>query len=72
ADATVYGISLYAVARSVRHKKRAAFLSGIFQMTLAGLVLLDVIRKVVSGSQRESMLMMGIGLVALMANLFCL
>ncbi|MEM9908986.1 MAG: cation diffusion facilitator family transporter [Cyanobacteria bacterium P01_D01_bin.44] len=72
ADATVYGISLYAVGRSGRYKKRAAYLSGILQMTLAGLVLLEVIRKFVSGSQPASTLMMGIGLVALTANVFCL
>lgn len=72
ADATVYGIALYAVGRSHLDKTRAASLSGIFQMTLASLVLVDVIRKFLSGSHPESSLMIGIGFVALVANVVCL
>ncbi len=69
ADAGVYGISLYVVGRSQRDKTRAAFLSGVLQMTLAGLVLLDVIRKFFAGSDPQSTLMMGVGAVALVANI---
>ena len=72
ADATVYGIALYAVGRSHLDKIRAASLSGLFQMTLAALVLVDVIRKFFSGSYPESALMIGVGLVALIANIVCL
>ncbi|NJO20383.1 MAG: cation transporter [Spirulinaceae cyanobacterium RM2_2_10] len=72
ADATVYGISLSVVGRSAVDKTRAAFLSGVFQITLASLVLLDVIRKFISGSRPESALMMGIGFIALTANVLCL
>ncbi|MEL6248689.1 MAG: cation transporter [Cyanobacteria bacterium J06648_16] len=72
ADATVYGISLLAVGRSAADKTRAAALSGVFQMTLAGLVLVDVLRKLFWGSHPESALMMGIGLLALLANIACL
>lgn len=72
ADAAVYGISLYAIGRSSIYKTRAAFYSGILQMTLAGLVLFDVIRKFVSGSTPESTLMIGIGFIALLANVSCL
>ena len=72
ADAAVYGISLYVVGRSLLNKTRAASLSGIFQMTLACLVLFDIVRKFFSGSHPESALMMGVGFIALMANIFCL
>lgn len=72
ADAAVYGISLYAISRSSIYKTRAASFSGVLQMTLAGLVLLDVIRKFISGSAPESALMIGIGFIALVANTLCL
>ena len=72
ADATVYGISLYAVGKSQFRKTQTASLSGIFQMTLAGLVLLDVVRKFVSSSEPNSTSMIGIGAIALAANIVCL
>lgn len=72
ADAIVYGVSLYVVGRSAIYKTRAASLSGVLQITLAGLVLFDVIRKFVAGSAPESALMIGIGLIALIANVLCL
>lgn len=72
ADATVYGISLYAVGKSQLRKVRAASLSGIFQMTLAGLVLLDVVRKFVSGNEPNFTSMIGVGAIALAANTVCL
>lgn len=72
ADAVVYGISLSAVGGTSHSKARAASVSGIFQITLAVLVLFDVIRKFVFGNSPESTLMMGIGFVALMANIVCL
>ncbi|MCU0524988.1 MAG: cation transporter [Elainella sp. Prado103] len=72
ADATVYGIALLAIGRSIHHKIRAAFLSGIFQITLAGLILLDVLRKWLNGSAPEPIWMIGVGILALMANLICL
>jgi cation diffusion facilitator family transporter len=72
ADAIVYGISLYAIGRSQLAKNKAAFLSGIFQITLALLVLVDVIRKIIFNSFPESLLMSGIGLIALLANIYCL
>lgn len=72
ADATVYGISLAAVGGSQGGKVRAALISGIFQMTLAGLVLVDVVRRFVVGSEPEALWMMGIGAIALLANVYCL
>lgn len=45
ADATVYGLSLWAVGAAVARKKRVATLSGYFQLALAGIGLIEVIRR---------------------------
>lgn len=72
ADATVYGIGLYAVGKPLTAKIRAAHLSGLFQLVLGIFVLLDVTRRFVWGSEPESILMLAVGLVALAANIICL
>ncbi len=72
ADAAVYGISLYAVGRSVTHKAKAAYLSGIFQLALGVGVVVEVARHFISGVEPQSLLMMGFGALALVANLCCL
>ena len=72
ADAAVYGISLYAVGRADRQKLTAAFLSGVFQITLGLGVLAEVIRRFVTGSEPEPTMMIGVGLLALVANSVCL
>ncbi|MEG3876501.1 cation transporter [Microcoleus sp. herbarium7] len=68
ADASVYTMSLYAVGKSAHHKNRAATLSGIFQITLAVMVVIDVIRRFVWGSAPESGWMMAMAFLALIAN----
>ena len=45
ADSFVYGLSLWAVGSTVIRKKRVARLSGYFQISLALLVLIEVIRR---------------------------
>ncbi len=72
ADATVYGIGLYAVGKSLRHKAHAALYSGIAQGLLGLLILADILRRAIYGSEPVSMLMMGMGVVALIANVWCL
>lgn len=72
ADATVYGIALYAVGRSPLVKIKAAHLSGVFQVLLGVLVSADVIRRLIYGSDPESFLMISVGMVALVANVICL
>jgi Co/Zn/Cd efflux system component len=72
ADATVYGLSLYAVNRSLGHKRRAARLSGYFQITLAGIVLVDVLRRFWQGSDPQSIPMVAMGAIALGVNVLCL
>jgi len=72
ADAMVYGIALYAVGKSLTKKINAAYFSGIFQIALGLLVIVDVIRRFVFGSDPESLLMILIGVIALIANSICL
>jgi len=72
ADASVYAIGLYAVGRSLLVKARAAHLSGIFQVVLGLGVLFDIVRRTIVGSEPESLMMMTVGLVALIANTLCL
>jgi len=72
ADASVYAIGLYAVGRSLLVKAKAAHLSGIFQVLLGLGVLFDIVRRFIVGSEPESILMMTVGAVALVANTLCL
>jgi cation diffusion facilitator family transporter len=72
ADAGVYGIALLAVGSGALAKARAAAASGILQLGLAGLVLLEGTRKSIHGSEPVSSLMIGVSLVALTANVACL
>ena len=72
ADATVYAIALYAVGRSMSAKVKAAMLSGIFQLTLGVGLLVEILRRVIWGSEPVSMMMIVIGILALIANVVCL
>lgn len=72
ADATVYGIGLYAVGRPLSAKIRAAHISGIFQIILGASVFVDVFRRFVWGSEPESLFMIAVGTAALVANVICL
>ncbi|MBI5426458.1 MAG: cation transporter [Opitutae bacterium] len=70
ADALVYGTGLYAIGRSAMTKHRAAFWSGIFQVVLAGSILVEVARRAIYGSEPNSTLMMAVSMVALAANAY--
>lgn len=72
ADAAVYGLALYAVGRAASMKSRAAHLAGWLQLLLAIGALTEVVRRFVYGSEPESMLMIGMGVIALIANVSCL
>jgi cation diffusion facilitator family transporter len=72
ADACVYGMALFAVGKSRRLQASAATVSGVFQVALALGVLLEVVRRFIFGSDPVSLLMMGVGAVALVANVSCL
>lgn len=72
ADAAVYGVALYAVGRAASLQLRAARLAGVVQLLLALGALAEVGRRLLFGSEPESLSMMGIGLLALIANVTCL
>lgn len=72
ADAGVYGIALLAVGSSPLRKAQAAAASGCLQLALAGVVLVEVGRKLLYGSEPVSGLMIGVSVVALAANAACL
>lgn len=71
ADATVYSISLYAVAKAPLVKINAALANGAFQLLIGLGLLFEVARRVYFGSDPESMTMMSIGSLALVVNVIC-
>lgn len=72
ADAAVYAISLYAVGKGMALKAKAAHLSGVLQIILGAGVLFEVMRRVVFGSEPQSLMILSIGALALAANILCL
>ena len=72
ADASVYGVALYAVGRGIATKAKAAQASGVMQILLGTVVLMDIVRRLVLGSEPVSALMIGMGGLALVANVYCL
>ena len=72
ADAMVYGLALYAVGKSAAKKIHSAYLNGGLQVTLGIFTLIDVGRRSIVGSEPESLMMIGVSLVALVANVTCL
>ena len=73
ADSFVYGISLFAVGGTVVKKKRIARIAGYFQITLAILGFLEVIRRFFGNEQLPDFsTMIVISILALIANSICL
>lgn len=72
ADAAVYGLSLYAVGMGIKKQAKAANVSGVLQIILGTGVILEVLRRFLFGSEPESILIIGVGAVALIANIYCL
>lgn len=71
ADASVYGISLYAVGKAARHKAGVALGSGIIEIALGLTAGGEVLQKLLHGSEPQSLFMIGIGFLALVANTAC-
>lgn len=71
-DATVYALGLYAVGKASRVKIRAACLSGYFQIALAIGVAVEITRRLIWGSEPEPLFMIGVSIIALIANIVCL
>lgn len=68
ADAAVYAMSLYAVGKAASLQGTAARFSGYVQLLLAAGVLAEVARRFVMGSEPDAPVMMGIAVLALVAN----
>lgn len=73
ADAFVYGISLLAVGGSLTRKKRIAKLAGYFQITLAVLGFIEVLRRFFGAENLPDFgTMIVVSIFALIANSICL
>lgn len=72
ADAAVYGVSLYAVAKTLEKQRQAARMSGYIQLFLAAFALFEVARRLYFGSEPLVPYMVLVSLIALTANLACL
>lgn len=72
ADAMVYGVAITAIGKTASRKNLAARISGFFQLGIAVMVLGDIARRYIYGSEPESPLMFGISCVALIVNIVCL
>lgn len=69
ADSFVYGLSLWAVGSTVVRKKKVARLSGYFQLTLAFLGIVEVIRRFIGfEAMPDYRIMIGVSILALIAN----
>lgn len=71
-DAIVYGFSLYVISRGVVWQTRAALLKGVIMAAFAIGVLVQVAVKLAHGLSPAVEVMSAVGVVALVANLFCL
>ncbi len=73
ADAFVYGLSLFAISRSIQAKKNVARISGYFQLLLALTGFYEVSRRYLKAdSPPDFMIMIIVSLFALAANGFCM
>ena len=71
-DATVYGLSLYAMGRSIRWKAGAAVAKGLFILALFAGIVVQIVTRVETGVPPSSTLMLVFGGIALAVNLYCL
>ena len=73
ADSFVYGLSLWAVGSTILRKKKVARLSGYFQLSLALLGIIEVTRRFIdSEAMPDYRIMIGVSILALIANAACL
>lgn len=71
ADGLVYGISLYALDRSLKWRAGMALAKGAFILGLGLGVILQIVSKIVWGQPPESGIMLVFGTLALIVNLSC-
>lgn len=70
-DAAVYAISLFAVGRPIRFKRIAATLSGVLLLIIAIGILVDAVRRFLTGSEPIGTTMMLMAVVAAVINVIC-
>lgn len=68
ADASAYAVALLAIGRTAQFKARAATLSGAVLLILGAVVLLDVARRAIFGSEPEGVTMIVVAAIALAVN----
>lgn len=71
-DAAVYVVSLYAVGRAVAAKARAARLSGVLLIAMALILLAEITRRFVTGSEPIGWAMILTAAINSATNLLCL
>lgn len=73
ADSFVYGISLLAVGKSLTRKKTVARIAGYFQITLAAIGFIEIIRRFIGAEKMPDFTtMIVVSALALIANAYCL
>lgn len=73
ADSFVYGISLLAVGKSLTRKKTVARIAGYFQITLASIGFIEIIRRFTGAEKMPDFsTMIIVSALALIANAYCL
>ena len=73
ADSFVYGLSLWAVGSTVLRKKKVARWSGYFQLSLALLGMIEIVRRFIGSEEMpDYRIMIGVSIFALIANGVCL
>ena len=73
ADASVYAISLLAVGKAVERKKSVAKIAGYFQITLAAIGFIEVVRRFLGVEEMPDFsTMIIVSILALVANGYCL
>jgi Co/Zn/Cd efflux system component len=73
ADSIVYGMALWAAGGSVMRKKKIALFAGYFQLILAMLGFIEVIRRFVGlEATPDCLIMVVVSVFALLANALCL
>jgi len=73
ADATVYGLSLWAIGSTIARKKSVARFSGLIQFVLAGLGIFEVVRRFIAiEAVPDFRIMIVVSVLALIANSVCL
>jgi Co/Zn/Cd efflux system component len=73
ADSFVYGLSLWAVGSTIVRKRKVARWSGYFQLSLALLGIIEVVRRFIGSEEMpDYRIMIGVSIFALIANAACL